>query len=400
MRFARNALLASAAALACAQVAPAAAQVAPPAAVEGIYIAGGGGINGRLRGDVSGQQFISGLVGGFPSRGQAYVHSDPGFVVLGSVGYGFGGTAGLLSNFRVEAEVGYRYNSVSSISLFGRNLTGNNGSLANTTFFGNLVRDVPELGFRVAPSVAATPYVGIGLGAGLTHFNKVGGVLAANNTVNTIDSTKTGAAAQAFVGLAWSLDSIASGLALTTEFRYTYLQNDDQLRTSSSRLSGSPLTVSRVTKPNGNENLSGIIGLRYQFNTPPRPTPASATDTPAPAAQRPTPPVVSYLVFFEFDRADLSARARDILAEAASSIRRANVTRIEVNGHADRSGTPAYNQALSMRRAEAVAADLVARGVPRETIAIRAFGETRPLVQTADGVAEPQNRRVEIILPR
>jgi len=69
-----------------------------------------------------------------------------------------------------------------------------------------------------------------------------------------------------------------------------------------------------------------------------------------------------------------------------------------VAGHADRSGPDAYNLALSQRRGEAVAADLVARGVSRSAITVQVFGESRPLVATADGVRGPQNRRVEIIL--
>ena len=73
-------------------------------------------------------------------------------------------------------------------------------------------------------------------------------------------------------------------------------------------------------------------------------------------------------------------------------------TRIEVQGNADRSGTPAYNQRLSLRRAQTVAAELVRNGVPRTAIDIQAFGDTRPLVPTAPGVREPQNRRVAIIL--
>ena len=67
-------------------------------------------------------------------------------------------------------------------------------------------------------------------------------------------------------------------------------------------------------------------------------------------------------------------------------------------GHADRSGTPQYNQRLSQRRADAVAAELVRQGVSRNEIMVTAFGESRPLVPTADGVREPQNRRVEIVL--
>ena len=73
-------------------------------------------------------------------------------------------------------------------------------------------------------------------------------------------------------------------------------------------------------------------------------------------------------------------------------------TRIEVAGHADRSGTPQYNQRLSQRRADVVASELVKQGIAKEDISVTAFGETKPLVPTADGVREPQNRRVEIVL--
>ena len=85
-------------------------------------------------------------------------------------------------------------------------------------------------------------------------------------------------------------------------------------------------------------------------------------------------------------------------AEAAQAAQSQQTTRIEVAGHADRSGTPQYNQRLSQRRADNVAAELVRRGVPRNAIVVTAFGESRPLVPTADGVREPQNRRVEIVL--
>ena len=90
--------------------------------------------------------------------------------------------------------------------------------------------------------------------------------------------------------------------------------------------------------------------------------------------------------------------ARQIIAEAAQATTRVQVTRIEVAGHADTSGTPRYNQGLSQRRAQNVASELVRLGVPREAITVQAFGESRPLVATGDGVREPQNRRVEIVL--
>ena len=73
-----------------------------------------------------------------------------------------------------------------------------------------------------------------------------------------------------------------------------------------------------------------------------------------------------------------------------------NWRNIGVVGHADRSGSNEYNVGLSQRRAQAVADLLVSMGVPRTSIQITARGEEQPRVPTADGVREPQNRRVEM----
>jgi outer membrane protein OmpA-like peptidoglycan-associated protein len=135
-----------------------------------------------------------------------------------------------------------------------------------------------------------------------------------------------------------------------------------------------------------NVNHSLLVGLRYAFNA-----------APVVAAAAPVAAAKTYLVFFDWNKADLTDRARQIIGEAAGA-RGTGVTRIEVNGFTDRSGSDQYNQGLSVRRANAVAAELVRRGVPRNEIMTRGFGEANPLVPTADGVREPQNRRVEIIL--
>jgi outer membrane protein OmpA-like peptidoglycan-associated protein len=74
------------------------------------------------------------------------------------------------------------------------------------------------------------------------------------------------------------------------------------------------------------------------------------------------------------------------------------VQRIGVTGHADKSGPDAYNMALSLRRANNVKDELVRDGVPAASIVVVGRGESQPLVPTADGVREPQNRRVEIVL--
>jgi OmpA-OmpF porin, OOP family len=131
--------------------------------------------------------------------------------------------------------------------------------------------------------------------------------------------------------------------------------------------------------------------LRYNFGVaPPPPPPPAAVPAQAPAR--------SYLVFFDWDKATLTDRARQIIKEAADNSTHVQYTRIEVNGYTDTSGTPQYNMGLSIRRANAVKAELIKDGVPVNAITTQGFGETHLLVPTGPGVREPQNRRVEIII--
>ena len=141
-------------------------------------------------------------------------------------------------------------------------------------------------------------------------------------------------------------------------------------------------------------NHTVLIGMRYAFGAAPAPAPMA----PPAAAVAPSPVSRSYLVFFDWDKADLTDRARQIVSEAAANSTKVQYTKLEVNGYTDTSGTAAYNQGLSVRRAQSVAAELVKDGVPKSAITIQGFGETHPLVPTGAGVREPQNRRVEIII--
>jgi len=137
-----------------------------------------------------------------------------------------------------------------------------------------------------------------------------------------------------------------------------------------------------------------IIGVGFRFPTrtsPPPPTsiPAAA---PVPAQAK------TYLVFFDWDKATLTPRANQVIDQAAADSRTNQVTTIEVNGYTDTSGSPAYNQDLSIRRAKAVEGKLVSDGVPAYEITVQGFGDTNLLVQTGADVRAPQNRRVEIVL--
>ena len=139
------------------------------------------------------------------------------------------------------------------------------------------------------------------------------------------------------------------------------------------------------------QGVRGDFGLRLTFGNPLPPPPAPAVVPTATVAR-------SYLVFFDWDKATLTDRARQIIREAADNSTHVQYTRIEVNGYTDTSGTPKYNQGLSVRRAESVAAELVRDGVPRNVVTIQGFGETHLLVPTGPGVREPLNRRVEIVM--
>jgi hypothetical protein len=105
----------------------------------------------------------------------------------------------------------------------------------------------------------------------------------------------------------------------------------------------------------------------------------------------------SYLVFFDFNKSDLTPAAVKIVDQAAADAAAGKVTTLQVTGYTDTVGSDAYNLRLSKRRAMAVQAELAKQGIPADAVAIFAKGKHDLLVPTADGVKEPQNRRVSIV---
>ncbi|SLN77116.1 OmpA family protein [Oceanibacterium hippocampi] len=124
---------------------------------------------------------------------------------------------------------------------------------------------------------------------------------------------------------------------------------------------------------------------------------AQPAPAPAPAPKAPEVPR-SYLVFFDWDSSKVLGEADSILADVAGNMKLSGAKGVALVGHADRSGPNSYNMGLSLRRAEAVQAALQAMGIPASVMEVNARGEEDPLVLTDDGVREPQNRRVEIML--
>jgi outer membrane protein OmpA-like peptidoglycan-associated protein len=346
--------------------------------VDGPYVSLGVGPNFNLDQTLQPQRVPTGF-----QRGKLDYGYDPGISVLAALGYGLG------NGLRLELEGDYNYASVGRLRNRGFN-QGNtvnpvNGSGGNNQWYGgffNALYDF-DLGLPV------TPYLGVGVGGQVIQLSARNfgfqGVQVPNNSRSAGNFSY-----QAILGASYSLDSVVPGLALTAEYRFVGILPTDF---GSEQLSG-PLGVTTRSKVQLSDTFSNqiLFGVRYAFNHAPPPPPPAPVVAPAPAVAR------SYLVFFDWDKATLTDRARQIIADAAQNSTRVQYTRIEVNGYTDTSGTPRYNQGLSVRRAQAVAAELVKDGVPNSAIAIQGFGETHLLVPTGANVREPQNRRVEIVI--
>jgi outer membrane protein OmpA-like peptidoglycan-associated protein/outer membrane protein W len=325
---------------------------------------------------------------GFPQLGYSYYggagHISSNTDVIGSaaVGYGLG------NGLRIEIQGDYRQNPLKGFA----GLTGG-GDEHQYEGYLNVLYDFDLTPFGL-PGIS--PYVGVGAGYDQIQFQngRASGFDAAGDSIFIRETNTQGNfAAQGIVGVAYNIPQVP-GLALTVEGRVSAIPEHENFEGQFF----APGLDTRVTfRTNNNINYAGLVGLRYALFSPapPPPPPAAA---PAPVAAPAPEPARTYLVFFDWDRSDLTPRARQIVAEAASASTHVQTTRIEVNGYTDLSGTAEYNQKLSVRRAQSVEAELVRDGVSQGEISIHGYGESNPLVPTAKGVREPQNRRVEIIL--
>jgi outer membrane protein OmpA-like peptidoglycan-associated protein len=103
-------------------------------------------------------------------------------------------------------------------------------------------------------------------------------------------------------------------------------------------------------------------------------------------------------VHFEFNKATIQSRSYGLLDQVARVlVEHPEILAVSIEGHTDDWGTAAYNRRLSQRRAEAVRDYLARKGVVRERMEARGFGEDRPMTSNATSVGRAANRRVEFI---
>jgi OOP family OmpA-OmpF porin len=286
-----------------------------------------------------------------------------------SDGFNIGARAGYeWGPLRFEEEFRFQQNGINRIGIGGFNVpaTGNRNAYAIMT---NAIYDF-TLGWPI------TPHLGVGIGAVELHD---GAGVRGVGTFSRSNDWEFGY--QAIAGVRYNINP---SLAFDVDYRYL-ATTDPTFRTS---VGGIPYT-------SGYSTHSVVASLSLRFGAPP---PPPVAPPPAPPMAVPVAPKV-FLVFFDWDKDTITPEGMQIIQQAAATFRAGGSVRIQVTGYTDRSGSPGYNQRLSERRANNVANALARLGVPRAQMAVSGRGENDNRVPTADGVREPQNRRVEIVFP-
>jgi outer membrane protein OmpA-like peptidoglycan-associated protein len=159
---------------------------------------------------------------------------------------------------------------------------------------------------------------------------------------------------------------------------------------------GSHLNVGSAPNP----KPGPVIERRAYVPAYVEPAPQFAPRVVAQAEPAPPPPpaIRTFVVFFDFDKANLSREARDIVASAVATAQETGMVRVLITGHTDTVGSQRYNQVLSERRAGAVKTEIVRLGLNARDVRTIGRSFSDPLVPTGPGVREPQNRRAVIDL--
>jgi opacity protein-like surface antigen len=312
---------------------------------QGLYIGAGAGYN---------------LPVNYPLSRGAQLQPHGGFVGLGNAGYALG------NGFRFEVEGNYRQ-----------------GHLGNTTFAGTTSGSVQTYGVLVnalfdidVGSPWIYPYIGGGVGYAWTHLSRHSIFTPASFPLirDSVGQTEGNFAFQAIGGLSFPIPGVP-GLSLTTEYRFFGIPGSENF-TGTQLVAGVPSPVPVTFKVQHQYNHSFLLGVRYAFNVA-APVPALvAQAAPAPAPAR------SYLVFFDWDKATLTDRARQVVKEAADNSTRIQYTRIEVSGYTV-PRAPHCNQGLSVRRARACRSNLLRTACrrpqsPSRALATPSTGAHRP----------------------
>jgi OmpA-OmpF porin, OOP family len=263
------------------------------------------------------------------------------------LGWGAGGAVGVRwdSGFRTELEAMRREND------FKLKPGTKSGDVTSTSLMLNVIYD-----FGVDWGV--TPYLGVGAGYGWVGYH---------GTAYPGGPSLEGGIYQGIAGVSVPITDKLEGFADYRYFRSTR------------------------NAPGGHDEYDGheaMFGIRYTFWEEPKPM--AAAPAPAPMAQP-----KDYVIYFEFNKANITKAAGSVLDELKAT---SGGSSVSVVGHTDTVGSAAYNQKLSEKRAKNTGTALDQRGVKVDSVSGKGFSE--PAVNTGPGVKEPLNRRAVITLSK
>jgi OmpA-OmpF porin, OOP family len=346
----RTLLLANAAAfLACAGVLAA----SPAFAGEGWYMGLGAGWdelnNPKIQGD--------GLDGKLGARETA--------IFAGTIGYKMPGLP-----VRLEAEGAWDQHNTRTFAE-GGTTSPSDGHAEIRSLMGNAIYDL-----QVLPRVKLS--VGAGAGVGQDRIKFVDPFAPGYFSTGM----RTGFMWQAIGGVTFD---VTPQLDLFAEYHYRDLRNGSNDPTR-------PYATHSLTE---NAVMAGFRWYPWEIaEVAPAPPPPPPMAPPPPPPQ----PVKTFIVFFDFNKSNLTAEAQNVVSEAVKTAQQAGAVRILVTGHTDTVGSDGYNQALSIRRADSVSDEMVREGMRADEISTVGKSYHDPLVPTGPGVREPQNRRAVIDL--
>jgi outer membrane protein OmpA-like peptidoglycan-associated protein/opacity protein-like surface antigen len=277
--------------------------------------------------------------------GSGNLNLDDTAAYMGSFGYKWN------NGWRAELELNYTDPDLGS---------GLGGDLTKTALMANINYDIP-VGQRVN--------LVLGAGAGISWIDP--------------SSTVFSGVDQQFVwqGIAGLSFALSDSFEIQVDYRYVSF-NDSQ-----HRLVGIPGGRATLSDLQDNRIMASFRWQLWHTTAPPPPPPP------------PPPPMVkTFIVFFDFDKSNLTAEAQKVVAEAVDTAKKTGMVRVLITGHTDTVGSRQYNQGLSERRAASVKSEMVRLGMSEGEISTVGKNFSEPLVPTGPGVREPQNRRAVIDL--
>lgn len=297
--------------------------------------------------------------------------TDIGWAAMASVGYAYS------NGYRVELEGGYRHNEFNELVSVGGVASPADGSLGNYTLMANILYDFPA-----ASGVTLT--LGGGVGASYARFD--GSSLIA--PALPVEDDQVSLAFQAIAGLSYQINS---WLDIVLNYRYLYVTDhefaevDALVPANTNHIDTQDLQSHTVT-----------MGLRFGSHKVDAPPVVKSAPPPPPPPQAQV--ARQYVIYFGFNKCAITAEADAVLSEAAGAVRTLGSVGVKIVGHTDTVGSARTNQRLSECRATAAKSNLVSKGVASGAIQATGAGETQLVIQTADNVKEPQNRRATIDL--